>query len=224
LLVKFRSAGTHFDPEQVIHKGQDKAGAGAEGFRNVESELNSLAAKLLENPGVHSRELEWALLDALVYAECIAFAQIIFSKTKMYGQRVPDMLKGAEPAKSVLPQLVPAIASDLRSYGIEALKIAATLAVSYVLAAENLSTAWVITTGVTLFRWLRPVLFWKELNPQVKERELLEKLFAIYRLLGHYDFNARQLREIVVSVSKDGIVFSRYVLNILDARIKREEA
>jgi len=214
----FGTLWRHFDVERVIVNGQDKVGANAEGFRDVEEELNSLAAKLTSKPQVFSALLEWALLDALVYAECIGFAQVAFSQKKLYGQRVPDRLSGAPP----VPKLLPALITDGRQLGLEVLKIGATLAVSYLLAAQSLNTAWVIAVGFTAVRWLQPLLLSREPSSQVKEQLLLRRMLDIHGLLAHTDFNARQLREMVLDARKDGVVFSRWVLNILDARIKRE--
>ena len=214
----FGTLWKHFDVERVIVSGQDKAGANAEGFRDVEEELNSLATKLMSKPQVFSALLEWALLDSLVYAECIGFAQVVFSQKKLDGQRFPDRLRGA----TVVPKLLPALANDCRQLGLEVLKIGATLAVSYPLAAENLNTAWVITVGYTVVRWIMPLLSSHEPSLQVKERLILKRMLVIHGFLAHTDFNARQLRNMIIDAGNDGVVFSRGVLNILDARIKRE--
>lgn len=222
LKTQYDSLWRHFSVSKVVTQGEEKAGAGAQGFQPSAEVLEDAAAKLLSLRGAHSETLEWALVDALIYAECIAFAQTIVSGQTVLGMAVPGELKGiATPGVAWKAFARNTVKAAVRA-GFEAVKVGLTFVVAVVLAQDNLQTAWVITTGVTAARWVR-----FGLRASVKTRgqvahDLLAKMAAVQDLLKSPNFNARLVREQLTMVTAEGAVFSPWVFNVLDARIRRE--
>lgn len=208
----------HFNVADVVRQGEANAGATPKGFRPEVAELEGVAARLLSNRRMHSAFLEWALVDALIYAECIAFAQVVVSGQTVLGFKVAGELKGFSPMKVAGKDLA-------KSAGLAALelaKVALTFIVAHVLAAENAQTAWVITTGVTAARWVRLAVLQKGATPARAQTTLLAQMANVHELLKSRQFNARLLRKELYRVAAEGAVFSPWVFHILDARIRRE--
>ncbi len=212
----------HFSVSNVVKQGEESTGAGKEGFRPHVEEIENCAAELLANPRLSSATLEWALVNALIYAECIAFAQTRLSGQAVFGMVVPGELKGLATPKAVGRQFITGLAKSGAAAIVEVLKIGMTFAVATVLAQDNPATAWVITTGITAARWVR-----NGLTPQPKAAalvhlELLSKMASVHDLLKTVHFNSRSVRQALYLVAADGAVFSPWVFNLLDARIRRE--
>lgn len=167
---------------------------------------------------MHSGFLEWALIDALIYAECIAFAQMVVSGQMVIGLQVPGELQGISPSKLAGKEL----AKGAGRAALELAKVVATFIVANGLAAENVQTAWIITTGVTAARWVRLAILQQGAPAPQAPAALLTKMAGAHELLKWRHFNARAFRQELYRLSSEGAVFSPWVFNILDARIRRE--
>ena len=216
---QFDQLWQHVSVLQVLTAGEAKASAEAAGHRAAVEELETLAEELLSKPSVNSPTLEWALLDALVYAECIAFAKLVIPGKRMFGVPIQAPIPGLQPFKTLGKSVVSTVMSVIG----ETIKVFATFAVAYLLAQENVQTAWVITTGATAARWVRLAVLWREMHPRVRLAELLDKMAAVSELFKTTHFNAQAARDQLRRVTYDGAVFSPWVANILDARIRREQ-
>lgn len=221
LKKRYDSLWQHFNVAWVLKRGENEYGAKVEGLEPHVEQLEGVAWKLLALPGMHSVTLEWALVDALIYAECVAFAQTALSGETLLGYPVQGELKGSAGAatwkawgKQVLHRAL--------AFVVEALKIGATFFVANILAQDNVQTAWVITTGVTVARWIRLGMPAQAKTPQHAINDLMGKMAGAHELLKSEQFNARALRQALYEASSAGAVFSPWVYNILDARIRRE--
>jgi len=84
----------------LVNGGENKYGAKADGFEPNAELLEEVAVKYLELPAGYSKTFEWILIDALVYAECVAYARTILSDKKFLGVTVPADLKGLNSNKA----------------------------------------------------------------------------------------------------------------------------
>lgn len=208
----------HFDAAKTIAEGEAQYGPGTQGLQPKTVELEHVAQQLLALGPIRSPLLEWALVDALIYCECVAFAQTFLSGNTLLGVAVPGELKGVSLSALGWKSLGKSVLGLLS----ESLKLLATFIFSVVVAQENMQSAWVITTGITAARWLRKAILAHAPNPSQKKHELLARMLNCQHLASGPDFNARLLREHLYKVTTDGAVFSPWVFNILDKRIAVE--
>ena len=214
---KYDSLWQHFNVLWVMSRGESKYGALAEGLQPKVDQLEVIAEKLVAMRDLHSPYLEWALIDALIYSECIAFAQEMSSNKTSLGA-----LKGTLKV-SAWKELTKLTLRGLGKLILEALIVGLTFGAALALSKGNEQTAWVITTGVTVARWIRSVLLNQDKSPEKLATELLQKMAGAHELLKTKHFNAREVRQALYRVSADGAVFSPWVYHLLDARIRREE-
>ncbi len=215
---KYDSLWQHFNVQWVMSRGESKYGALAEGLQPKVGALENIAAKLLASPHVYSSYLEWALIDALIYAECIAFAQQISSNRTELGTLI-----GTSQA-SGWKEFVKLTLRRVGEVILEVLIVGVTFGAALALSKGVEHTAWVITTGVTVARWIRTVLLSQKQAPETLATELLQKMAGAHELLKTTDFNARAVRQALYVVSADGAAFSPWVYHLLDARIRRDES
>lgn len=208
----------HFDLRHVIASGEEQADALGKGlWANVQA-LEELAFNLLANPRLRSQTLEWMLIDALMYAECLGFAQRVLSKEKFMGMPAPSVIKGEKTSMKA------AILTDFKRIGnlaFEAVKVGATFVIALALARQNYQSAWTITTGVTAVRWVRLTWLSTQPSPDMTGRALLLKMAVVHDQLKTSQFNPRDLRHHLNLVAAEGATFSAWVYNLLDARIRR---
>jgi hypothetical protein len=165
------------------------------------------------------------LIDAMLYSECLGFAQSVLSTKNFRGIPTPDVLKGSETAmKSAMLIDLKRIGIGIGSLIFEAGKVGATFVVALVLAQNNYQSAWTITTGVTAVRWIRRLWLSTQPTPATTSRALLRKMVAAHDLLKTSQFNARDLRHHLNLAAAEGAVFSAWVYNLLDAKIRRVTA
>ncbi|MDM0071645.1 hypothetical protein [Variovorax sp. J31P207] len=176
------------------------------------------AHRLLSRPEVSSPTLEWALIDALVHAECLGLAQIVHSNKTMLGMPLATPLEGAQAAPGAMRQWL----KGLGELFVEGLKLVATFFLAFALTQGEPQSAWIVTTGITVARWLRKAILWKQLNPPKPGAELLLKMATFYELFKRPDFNAGAARDQLYRLSAEGAMFSPWVASLLDARARRE--
>ena len=210
--VRYDYLWQHFDINRVIVDGEARAGAIGQKMDPSVEDLEEVARYYLAMKGLHSRTLTWALVDALIYCECIAFAQTIVSGQSLLGIAVPGELVGLKWMKQAFRSLLATSGSLL----VEGAKIGATVAIAALLGRGNEQVVWTIATGVTAARWVvkavRPVKKRQEVS-----LELLEEMVAIHNLLKIKDFNAVLLKDQLYRVTAKRAGFSPWVYGILDA-------
>jgi hypothetical protein len=217
LKSKYDNFWRHFNVRNVVGSGEKAYGARKEGFHpNVEL-LENLAATYCIQKNITSSFLEWSLLDSLVYAESIAFAQILVPGKTMFGYPIQS-------------EIVPVSAGatfwkELKQFFItlttEIVSIAFVYFVCSVLASSNQDTAWLMTTIVTAARWVAKAIAGQKKDGRAIAVELLSEMGTVHELLKTTAFNERGLKDAVYRVSAKGAVFSPWVLNLLDRRIAR---
>lgn len=208
----------HFTLAHVVQKGEALVGARASGMKSNADEFDEVAHRLLSRPEVSSPTLEWALIDALVHAECLGLAQIVHSNKTMLGMPLATPLEGAQAAPGAMRQWL----KGLGELFVEGLKLVATFFLAFALTQGEPQSAWIVTTGITVARWLRKAILWKQLNPPKPGAELLLKMATFYELFKRPDFNAGAARDQLYRLSAEGAIFSPWVASLLDARARRE--
>lgn len=215
---KYNRVWEHHKLNRVLQGGEAQCGPAAHGYRNNVEELEELAQLMAEYSRLSSPSLEWALVNALVYAECMAFARAIFGDAKGFAE-----IEAAAPVQALntFSATLKAVRKGAIAWIGETVKIGVTFAVAFILAGQQAQTAWIITTGVTGARWIRRACLWREFQPETVRQRLLNKMASVHNLLGREDFDAGVVRHLLYQVSAEGAVFSPWVFRILDARIRR---
>ncbi len=211
---------THYSVTAVVQRGEEKYGPAKDGYRCDVGELEAVAAKYAGLGDLRSATLELILLDALVYAECIALTR------QLVAQQSPSLLSvgGALKAQGTWGPLL-ALAKRTAIDGIaEVFKLAASFAVAWTVTGGEVTAAWVVMTGYTAWRWLRRLHLRRELHPYVRLGELLRRMTWISDSLARPDFNPGGTRHLIHTVAAEGAVFSPWVLNILDRRMLADGA
>jgi hypothetical protein len=210
----------HCTLTNAVRLGEQAAGPEKFGLRCRPDELEDVAHKYASLCDVHSPTLELALLDALVYSECLGFAQQVMSKTKLFGQIVPAPLTTTSAWHTAREEFTQGIGNLVG----ECLKIGLTFGAAWLVTQENSTATWVIVTGMSVARWLRKALLWRELNPKVKLGETLSKMTWVSETFKRRDFNPTGVRQHIHALMQEGVSFSPWVLNLLDRRIARDDA
>ncbi|MGX5652525.1 hypothetical protein ACWKW4_19890 [Hydrogenophaga borbori] len=215
LQTRYTTLWKHFSINDVVTRGQAKAGAQAEGMTYEVDELEALARLIVKLPHLHSKTLAWAVTNALVYAECLAFAQLVAPGQTIAGIPVAGELQGLSPGKAWRK----AVWKSTTTAIFEVFKIGATFIIASVLTSNEPLATWVVTTGVTAARWVRNAIGVGK-SPEVVRAELLLKMVHAHETLRRGDFHAGLARSEIMAAAALGAVFSPWVLHLLDEREK----
>lgn len=215
LQTRYTTLWKHFSINDVVTRGQAKAGAQAEGMTYEIDELETLARLIVKLPHLHSKTLAWAVTNALVYAECLAFAQLVAPGQTIAGIPVAGELQGLSPGKAWRK----AVWKSTTTAIFEVFKIGATFIIASVLTSNEPLATWVVTTGVTAARWVRNAIGAGK-SPEVVRAELLLKMVYAHETLRRSDFHAGLARCEMMAAAALGAVFSPWVFHLLDEREK----
>jgi|GEM_PF-5285605 len=209
----------HQDIVGMIQYGDGQKKEQLAGFNPNAYEIEGLANKLLSLDVAKSKILEDCILDALVFSETIAFARIFYSKKKILGMRMSEPLKGTED-ESLFIGLSKVLGQGLAFYAKEILFIAITYGVAFMLAAGDVTAAWVITSVFTAFRWYYKEQTSKD-DPKYKGAILLNKMIGFYAAVDQNQdrVNPEILKRKLIDLEMDGAVYSRSVYEIIDRKI-----
>lgn len=219
LRAQYNTLWHHFKLSHSVVHGQDAAGPVKSGMRCAQEDLDYVASKY-SALGARAPALEWLLLDALVFGECLGFAQYINSEEQIAGIVLPQPLKPKTGWKTFGQELSKSAGQAL----LEGLKLVVTFAVAWGVTQGNEVATWIVVTGYTLWRWLRKLRMWRELNPKVRLTELLSKMEWVSEALKRPEFNARGVRHQIHALTLEGVTFSPWVLNLLDRRVERSDS
>lgn len=197
----------------VVHNGENTSGAKPDGFEPNPELLEEVAVKYLQLPAGYSQTLEWILIDALIYADCITYARTVLSNEKFLGVPVPAEIKGLDSGEAWRAELKNMVGRGL----LEALKLIVTFAFAAGVSNASVQTMWIIVVGVTAARWIRSAI----LRPpqESKKTALLESMIAVHRSIK-FRFSSSHILYQLNKVTYKGAVFSSKVYELLDARIK----
>lgn len=192
----------HFGMFHIVKNGEGKSGAPRYGFEPKVDELKSIANKLLRDPRLFSPTLEWTLMDALIYAECVAYKESVFSEDKILSLPITDVIK-------------------LVGYALlEGLALSATYLIASFVGGDDRQLTWTIATGATAARWVcMAVLAMKSESPGA----LLAQMASTHELLKSQYFDAASFRASLYKAASQGAVFSPWVYRLLEGRIRREQ-
>jgi hypothetical protein len=209
----------HQDISGMIQYGDEKNREQLAGFNPNIGKLEKLASMLLNLKTAKSKVLENCVLDALVFAETIAYARIFYSKKKMLGMRLAEPLKGVED-DSLFVGISKILGQGVAFYAKEIIFIAITYGVAFMLSAGDVTAAWVITSLFTVFRWYSKQEANKE-DPKYKGAVLLNKMIAFYETvnLNHEQPNLELTKRKLLDLEKDGAVYSRFVYEIIERKL-----
>ena len=226
LNTQFDQLWGFFDLSSALKWGENKFGAIEKGFEVNPEELEWVAVKLLKLGPLRSPYFEWLTLNALIYAETLAFGRKVLTTNEAQEYSLPEkIIKEKETDNGFFSELkiyAGAFWLTAKYLATEGLKIGITFAIGFTLTNENQTASWVITTGYTVFRWWRNV-FLASKNPKNKELELLTKMVTLHIDANKHYYNPRFLRDKLYEVSKEGAVYSPLVFSILDLQIKNSE-
>lgn len=219
LRVAYDTIWRPFDLHHVIGSGESTAGAKKDGLEPNAQKLEQVARKYLALPAGRSPTLEWVLIDALLYCECVAFAQVVLAEKSFFGTEIPGELKGASAGANFKK----ALKMSGKALTIEVVALAATAFVAAALAPSSTEAFWIILIGVTGARWMRSAILKSSTDdPKLARGKLLLKMVAVHKLLKTERFSAEHIRDQLNRVAEEGAVFSGVVYELLDSRIRAE--
>lgn len=215
LRARYDMVWLHYDSMLAMTEGEKKYGAPKDGFQPKADELEEVVRQYLALPAGRSRFLEWVLVDALLYCECIAFAQTVLSEKTFLGMKVASELTGVSTSLKRSAKELGKLA--LRGVG-ELVVIALTFLGASVLTAQDSQSAWVVTTGVTAARWIRKaIVLTHAKTPEQIQYQLLRDMSSVQRAVTKVpDFSASHLMDQLNRLSEKGAVFSPLVYRLLD--------
>lgn len=210
----------HQDIVGMIQYGDAKKSEHLLGFQPNSSDLEEIAKKLLSLNLARSQLLENCVLDALVFSETIAFARIFYSKKKMLGMRLAEPLQGTED-DSLFVGLSKILGQGLAFYAKEIIFIAITYGVAFMLAAGDVTAAWVITSVFTVYRWYSKEEANKE-DPEYKEAVLLNRMITFYSSvdLNQDRVTPELMKRKLLELEADGAVYSRFVYELIERKLQ----
>ena len=222
-IEKYDELWRKVDISQALKWGEDKSGAIARGFEPKQDEIEDVAYRLLKLKTLQSKTIYQILINTLIYTETIAFARTILSKKKFWGMSIPSIIDSndIDDDSSYFKIVAKACWEIGKLIFFETIKIIATYFFAIFITSENVISAWVVTTGYTVFRWWRQQ-FIASLAPENKKYVLLEKMIQVHRLSNNYNYDAKYLKERLMEVSKEGAIFSPYLFRLLDFQIDKQ--
>lgn len=167
-------------------------------------EMVEEAAKYYVGSKLVSLRLEQLLIDALLFAETIAYA-----RTVPYW---PSNLR---------MRLVKGLGQAVGFCFSEGFALLVTAIIAKAIDEQQGLAYWIVFSAITIVRWLRPNEARQE---KVRTIRLMIEMSSAQGRLGHMHFNPRLLRELLFDLEKKGAVFSPVVYNLLDKRIARDDA
>ena len=209
----------HYRLVDAVSKGQSIAGPESDEIRCSDTEIEPVARMYAALNGIHSPTLESILIDALMYSECLGTAQRIHSGIEVNGQLLGAPLVPMSTWHIVKTQLPKTAWANAK----EVAKLALTYVAARLITSGDPAATWVVFCAYTLFRWMRRMWFWRELMPHRKLAELLDQMCNANEFLARQDFNPRDLRRFIHTLTPSGCRFSPWVLNLLDRRIASAE-
>lgn len=216
LRVNYDHLWQHFNLSATVRSGEDAAGPAKYGLRCSPSDLDEVAVKYFGLGAIRSPTLEWALLSALTYSECLGFAQLLHSDTVLFGGTIPVPLKPMSTWEKFRKDFKTWVGESL----LELLKLGLSFAVAWTITLGEPTAAWVVMTGYTSWRWLRKVIFWRELTPKLKPLNLLSRMEWVSESFKRLDYNPEAARQSIHALMREGASFSPWVLNLLDRQVK----
>lgn len=170
---------------------------------------------------IYSRTFEQILVNALLFCETIEFGRDVHARNKpgdfvAYAE-IPAREKNEFPTQKVFQLAI----AGIKKFAVEAIKVALTFGVAYVLAAGNYLIAWVITTGYTLYRWLRSAIVLASVQHQSKSLELLGEMASLQKSTIDFDFDPTFAHSRLLHVTNMGARFSAQVPRLIQKMIDR---
>jgi hypothetical protein len=156
--------------------------------------LEDTARIYLNNEWMHSKTLEWLLVDALMFSETASFARVATKPPTIFNLMIMPILK-------------------------ESFYIGLTAFVSALFSSQKTGADiifWIIFSAITIIRWLNP--YQAEKN---KPQKLAAEMLSVYQELKRTDFNPKVLQMLLFNLEKNGAYFSPMIYNILDKKIAR---
>lgn len=211
-----------FNIYAIIQSGEKDFGALAQGFEPKVEEIEDVAHKLLDlDQRYFSPTLENLLINALIYAETVEFARNVHSKEKILGFSVPSPMKGTRSDKVDNPLVT--LSKLLWKFFVEALSVGLTFAIAYFVTSQDVVSSWVITTGITLFRWALNEVKAIFKNDRMTQLELVSEMVMLHELTNKPILSSQYLYAEAVRVSQKGAAFKPVVFLLLERQINRQK-
>lgn len=219
LIRQYDELWSHHNLDAVLTNRALNVGSNYDITVPLVDELENVAFSLLSIKPLWSPLLSKLLISALLYAETEAFARSMNSE---------KFSKSAAPAKvdggvfAIIRFVAKAAIKDIGRLSLEAFYIAITYVVASALANQNEAAVWTITTGFTMWRWIKGLFSYVYVDKSSKSADLLHQMAAVHKLADGPS-NPRLLRSELYRITGLGAVFSPWVFNLLDRQIELEE-
>lgn len=219
---KYDTLWGNFDIHAIVQSGEKDHGALAEGYEPKAEEIEEAAHKLLKMDSRRfSETLENVLINALIYVETVGFVRYVYSKEKIFGHIVSSQLKGRSNEKVDNPFV--ALSKFLWKCGVEALIIGLTFAAAHFVTSQDPTSSWVITTGLTLYRWALNLVREIYAGDRKRNLKLASSMIELHALTNKPIFSSQYVYAEAVRVSQQGAVFSPAVMLLLERQISRQQ-
>lgn len=203
----------HFSVLSIMHSGEKTSGPQTEGYVPRVQELEDCAWQLLKQPALRSVTLERQIIDALVFCENLAFAQMVLVK-----QRGTDPMRTYELGPSAQFKVGKALWGSLRQAAWEIVLLLGTWMLASAISNGHTLATWSFFLAGTLTRWM-----FKKLNDlkvaseaSAQPEKLLMAMAQGYELLKHPYFHRGAVRQELQRLTSLGAVYSPFVFELLE--------
>ena len=182
------------------------------GISIQKNEVLRVAAEYLSHPEIRSNEMDWLLLDSIVFQELDALHDACQSFYSAMASRAAEGSPARYFALLVLFKVLgfavnflslPVMAYFAFEWGHETM--------GWVIA--GLWVVWVVLFLIGLpFRWSR----------HRKNRALIKRMFDLYRILGDTTISPRRLKDELDKAAAEGVVLDGSVFSIVDRLIAKD--
>jgi hypothetical protein len=208
----YDSMWRHFSMLHILQVGEKEGGSQTKGYAPKVDELEACAGQWRQHPALRSQTLERELVDALVYAETLAFAQMMAARLGRLQKGLPFAV-GPAPGPNVGKELW----KSLGRMAVEVALMGATWVLAYSIAQEDAIATWSLFLAATALRWILRKLDALKPTASVQQPEaLLTDMARVYELLAHATFHRGVVRQELQRVTALGAVYSPFVFELLE--------
>jgi hypothetical protein len=111
----------------------------------------------------------------------------------------------------------------LWKFFLEALSVGLTFAIAYFVTSQDVVSSWVITTGITLFRWALNEVKAIFKNDRMTQLELVSEMVMLHELTNKPIFSSQYVYAEAVRVGQKGAAFKPVVFLLLERQINRQK-
>jgi hypothetical protein len=206
----YSSLWRHKDINQIISSGRihDNNYLAYQWQSPTDIQVGSLenVARIYANaePWVRSHELDYMLVDAMLFVDTASYARIT-AKT---------------PKNKYLNILGFVVWTSFKKFFKEGFALALTALFATLFDSNHGTVFWIVFATITLGRWLDPAKAFK-LHVETKPKILMHEMNNVYSRWRE-DFNPRLIRELLYDLECKGAYYNPLIYTILDRMVERQ--